>query len=159
MRGFFICAYKKPQLVKCSLKLIQSLLYLLYSNTFLFVLKGNYFTRIKNQITAALTRLKKTAALPMSLALLESLWRLTEIRSTVASTEEFNNSTMMMSKMLAIIRACSIAVWPRYIANGISIVLKITSCLKASSCLKAAKVPATEYVNALAKRLMPVLPL
>jgi hypothetical protein len=32
-----------------------------------------YLTRIKNQMTAALIKLKKTAALPMSLALLESL--------------------------------------------------------------------------------------
>jgi hypothetical protein len=44
-------------------------------------------------------------------------------------------------------------------ASGISITLKKTSCLKASSCLNAANVPATEYLNALAKRLMPVLPL
>ena len=107
-------------------------------------------------MTDAFTRLKKTAALPISLALLASLWRLTEIRSTVASTAEFNNSTIMINITLVIISACSVVVSPRYIANGIRKILKITSCLKASSCLNAAKVPATEYLNALAKRLIPV---
>jgi len=73
MRGFFICAYKNLKLVERSLYFIKSLLCYLHGNMFLFVLKGNYFTRIKNQITAAFTKLKKTAALPISFALLESL--------------------------------------------------------------------------------------
>ena len=41
--------------------------------SFYTTIRKNYFTRIKNQMTDAFTRLKKTAALPISLALLASL--------------------------------------------------------------------------------------
>jgi hypothetical protein len=65
MRGFFICTYKNMLKVFMRRKLKRSVKRHLENRY--------YFTRIKNQITAALIKLKKTAALPISLARFASL--------------------------------------------------------------------------------------
>ena len=74
------------------------------------------------------------AALPISLAFLESGCLSRDTRSTTASIAELKSSTITANKQTAIITACSMRVTSRKKVIGIKITLIKTICRNAASC-------------------------